>query len=105
MRVPVVLCLVALAGCSPSVPDSLSYPDKIAAERARKDEMFRGDLKESPIKPGEIDGFLPLSYFPIDEGYAVPAQLQPATARVSAQMPTSTGQTREMARLGTLVFT
>ena len=105
MRVVLVLTLAALAGCSPSVPDSLSYPDKIAAERAGKDDMFRNDPKESPIKPGEMDQFVPLSYFPIDESYAVPAQLQPATERVTAQMPTSTGTVREMTRLGTLVFT
>jgi uncharacterized protein (DUF1684 family) len=105
MRVLLVLTLAVLAGCSPSVPDSLSYPDKIAAERTSKDDMFRNDPKESPIKPGELELFVPLSYFPIDETYAVPAQLQPATERVTAQMPTSTGTMREMTRLGTLVFT
>ena len=97
--------LLALAACSPSVPASASYPDRIAAERAGKDEMFRNDSKASPIKPGEIDTFVPLSYFPIDEAYAVPAQLQPAAERISAQVPTSTGKMREMIRLGTLVFT
>lgn len=100
---PAVL-LLALAACSPSVPASPSYPDKIATERANKDEMFRSD-SESPIKPGELDQFVPLAYFPIDEAYAVPAQLQPAAERVTAQMPTSTGTLREVTRLGTLVFT
>ena len=97
--------LLVLAACSPSVPASASYPDKIAAERTAKDEMFRNAPRESPIKPGEFEMFLPLSYFPIDEAYAVPAQLQPATERISAQVPTSTGKMREMVRLGTLVFT
>lgn len=105
MRVLLFLSLIALSACSPSVPASASYPDKIAAERASKDDMFRNDPKESPIKPGEMDQFVPLSYFPIDESYAVPAQLQPATERITAQMPTSTGTIREMTRLGTLVFT
>jgi uncharacterized protein (DUF1684 family) len=97
--------LLAVAACSPSVPPSASYPDKIAAERTGKDEVFRSDSKESPIKPGELEMFLPLSYFPVDESYAVPAQLQPAAERISAQVPTSTGKMREMVRLGTLVFT
>ncbi len=101
---PAVL-LLGLAACSPSVPPSASYPDKIATERTGKDEMFRNDPKESPIKPGEYEKFLPLSYFPIDEAYAVPAQLQPAAERISAQVPTSTGKIREMVRLGSLVFT
>ena len=35
----------------------------------------------------------------------MPAQLQPAAERMTAQMPTSTGTLREMTRLGTLVFT
>ena len=104
MRVLLILALIALAACSPSVPASVSYPDKIAAERQSKDEMFRSD-PESPIKPGELEQFVPLAYFPIDESYAVPAQLQPASERVTAQMPTSTGTLREMTRLGTLVFT
>jgi len=104
MRVLLCLPLLAVTACSPSVPVSLSYPDKIATERANKDAMFKSD-PESPIKPGELDKFVPLAYFPIDESYAVPAQLQPAAERVSAQMPTSTGTLREVTRLGTLVFT
>jgi uncharacterized protein (DUF1684 family) len=105
MRALVLLPLLVATACSPSVPPSLHYPDKIAAERATKDEMFRSDSRDSPIRPGEAEQFLPLSYFPIDEGYAVPAQLQPASERISAQVPTSTGKMREMVRLGTLVFT
>jgi len=104
MRWLIVVSVVFVAACSPSVPPAPSYPDRIAAERASKDEMFRSS-KDSPLRPGDSDKFLPLAYFPIDESYAVPAQLQPAAERVSAQVPTSTGQTREMVRLGTLVFT
>ena len=105
MRALVLIPLVAIAACSPSVPPGPAYPDKIATERANKDEMFRNDRDNSPIKPGEMEMFVPLSYFPIDEGYAVPAQLQPAAERVTAGMPTSTGTIRQMTRLGTLVFT
>ena len=48
----------------------------------------------SPIRPGEIDKFVPLSYFPIEESYAVPAQLEPAPERIAVTMPTSTGTMR-----------
>jgi uncharacterized protein (DUF1684 family) len=97
--------LVVLAACSPSVPPGEPYVDTIAAERARKDDMFRNGGEESPIRPGDMNTFVPLSYFPIDESYAVPAQLQPAAERITATMPTSTGKLRSMTRVGTLVFT
>jgi uncharacterized protein (DUF1684 family) len=93
--------LVLCAGCSSAPPD---YAGTIAAERAYKDEMFRNDREESPVKPDEFDKFLPLSYFPIDEGYAVPAQLDPAPQRVTFTMPTSTGKLRNVERIGTLKF-
>jgi uncharacterized protein (DUF1684 family) len=99
-----VVSLLALSACSPSVPPALPYVATIENERARKDEMFRSGGEDSPIRPNEIDKFVPLSYFAIDEGYAVPAQLQPAAERVTAMMPTSTGKLRSMTRIGTLVF-
>jgi uncharacterized protein (DUF1684 family) len=96
-----LLLLGGLAGCS-SPPED--YATKIAAERAQKDEMFREDRRESPVKPAEIDKFVPLSYFPIDESYAVPAQLEPAVERVAVTMPTSTGTLRTVRRVGLLRF-
>lgn len=96
------LCLtVALAGCS-SPPED--YVGRIASEREQKDEMFRSDRRDSPVKPDEIDQFLPLSYFPIDESYAVPAELEPAPRQVAITMPTSTGKLRTVQRIGTLKF-
>jgi len=107
---PSVLSLTALilfgvvaGGCSPAPPQD--YATRIAAERARKDEMFRSVGSDSPILPKDVDAFLPLSYFPIDEAYAVPAQLEPAARQVRLQMPTSTGRLRETTRIGTLEFT
>src|SRR5688500_1673942 len=89
--IPSSLCLALalFSGCStPPEP----YDARIAAERAQKDEMFRRGGERLPIRPNEVDKFLPLSYFPIDESYAVPAQLQPADTRETFKMPTSTGQ-------------
>jgi uncharacterized protein (DUF1684 family) len=97
--------LLVLAACSPSPPPGQAYIATIERERAGKDEMFRSGGTDSPIRPTEMDQFVPLSYFPIDESYAVPAQLQPAAERITATMPTSTGKQRSMTRIGTLVFT
>jgi uncharacterized protein (DUF1684 family) len=99
---PVLLLLIA-AACSP--PPQEDYTSRISNERARKDEFFRSGDKEAPVKPAEIDTFVPLSYFPIDENYAVPAQLQPAPQPITVQIPTSTGTIRDMQIVGTLKFT
>jgi uncharacterized protein (DUF1684 family) len=103
VRACLVALVVALSACSPAQPED--YASKIQAERARKDEMFRSGGEDSPILAKDLDSFVPLSYFPIDEGYAVPAQLEPAAERVTAKMPTSTGKLRDMTRIGSLLFT
>jgi uncharacterized protein len=97
-----VIVLTVLTVACASGPED--YGARIAAERAQKDEMFRQDRRESPVKPEELEKFLPLSYFPIDESYAVPAQLDPAPERIAITMPTSTGQLRTVQRVGTLRF-
>jgi uncharacterized protein len=99
----VLVCFSLSSGCSSAPPED--YTAKIAAERARKDEMFRSGGEDSPVLPKDLDAYVPLSYFPIDESYAVPAQLTPAANRVTAQMPTSAGKLRNMTRIGTLEFT
>jgi uncharacterized protein (DUF1684 family) len=96
------MAVLIVSGCSAPAPQS--YDAKIAAERAQKDEMFRRGGEDMPIRPGDVDKFLPLSYFPIDESYSVPAQLQPAEQRTTFRMPTSTGALRDVTRIGTLVF-
>lgn len=96
-----VLLILSAAACSSPPPD---YGATIAAERAQKDQMFREDRRESPVKPEELDKFLPLSYFAVDEAYAVPAELESAAERVAVTMPTSTGTLRTVERVGTLRF-
>jgi uncharacterized protein len=91
-----------VSSCSP--PPQEEYTARIAAERSRKDEMFRSS-GDSPVLAKDLDAFVPLSYFPVDESYAVPAQLQPADEQIRLQMPTSTGKLRETTRIGTLLFT
>jgi hypothetical protein len=97
-----LLLTVVLPACSR--PPAEDYTARIAAERVRKDEMFRSGGQDSPVLPKDIQTFVPLSYFPIDESYAVPAQLQPAAEQVRLQMPTSTGKLRGTIRIGRLLF-
>jgi uncharacterized protein (DUF1684 family) len=92
--------LLLLAACSSKPPD---YAGEIAAARAQKDAAFRNS-SDSPIPPDRRDDYLPLAYFPIDPEYAVPASLAPAASGTVMQMPTSTGQVRQMRRVGTLEF-
>ena len=68
--------------------------------------MFRSGGEDSPILAKDVDKFLPLAYFPIDEWYAVAgATCSPRDEQVSLQMPTSTGKLRDTTRIGTLEFT
>jgi uncharacterized protein (DUF1684 family) len=94
-----LVLLVITLGCTRPA----SYADRIAAQRAAKDEFFRTG-RESPIPSDKRDAFLPLAYFPVDESYDVPAMLAPSEREPAMEMPTSTGQRRQMRRAGTLRF-
>jgi len=97
-----VIAVVSSASAACSKPPE-NYAEKIAGQRAEKDEFLR--RSDDIIRPADRDKFLPLSYFPIDESYAVPAQLQPSEQRVVMKVPTSTGKLRDMERVGVLQFT
>lgn len=60
---------------------------------------------DSPIPANKRASFPPLSYFPVDQSYRIPAFLQPAPRGPVVEMPTSTGQLRKERRVGTLSFT
>ena len=96
-----VLLLGLAAGCSkPPLP----YPEQIAAWHAEKDQFMR-ESADSPVPAAERAAFAPLSYFPVDPAYRIPAVLQVAQGSPAIEMPTSTGQRRKMRRVGTLAFT
>ena len=103
-RAVVAILLISICGaaCAPR-PTEEDYPAKIAAARAAKDESFKTD-RDSPIPADKKATLLPLAYFPIDENYAVPASLEPAAERTRITVPTSTGQTRDLERVGALKF-
>jgi uncharacterized protein len=95
-----VLITLTLSACGPKEED---YTAKIAAIRAAKDESFKSD-PDSPVPADKKAALLPLAYYPIDELYAVPASLEPATDRTPIQVPTSIGKIRNLERIGTLKF-
>jgi uncharacterized protein (DUF1684 family) len=101
---PTFLVLVPLlaVACAPGPP--VPYAQQIQAQRSAKDAAFASDSPESPVPPADRARFLPLAYFPIDEGYHVPARLAPSSGEASLDMPTSTGQRRKMRRAGQLRF-
>jgi uncharacterized protein len=96
-------CLLAIliGGCTKA---PLPYPEQIAAHRAEVDRFMRTST-ESPVPAEKRATFAPLTYFAIDPAYRVPAGLLPAPAGPPVPMPTSTGQVRQMQRIGTLSFT
>ena len=97
-----VVLLVVAAACSPPAP--VPYAQQIQQHRSAKDAAFASDSPESPVPAADRSRFLPLAYFPIDEGYHVPAKLAPYPGEPAIEMPTSTGQRRKMRRAGQLRF-
>lgn len=83
---------------------SLPYDQQIVAWHAAEDQFMR-ESSDSPIPQEQRSSFPPLTYFPTDPSYRVPAVLQPAPPGPAVQMPTSTGQLRQEKRVGTLAFT
>ena len=88
--------------CSNRPPDERDYASRIASERTEKDALFRKDSE--PIPDKRKSDLLPLSYFPIDPDYNVPASLTPSQDSSIIQIPTSTGALRNYRRAGTLQF-
>jgi uncharacterized protein (DUF1684 family) len=95
---------LAVGACS-SQGSNRTYAERLLQDRAAKDEAFRTS-SSSPIPEDQRAVFQHLSYFPIDESYRVPASLQvsPADAGKIVKMPTSTGEVRDMVRVGVLEF-
>ena len=74
--VPRFLCLmlatiVASSACNPPPPDTRSYLERIAADRAEKDK-FLATSSDSPVPKNKAGELLPLEYYPIDPEYNVP---------------------------------
>jgi uncharacterized protein (DUF1684 family) len=101
----VILAAVALASCSSQPADpAAAYAATLGAERAAKDAAFRRQT-DQPIPADKRGEFLPLSYYPPDMSFIVPASFTPAAVRTPVKIPTSTGALRNMEVIGTLEFT
>jgi uncharacterized protein (DUF1684 family) len=99
-RTSLVLIALVVGGCTVA---ERPYQEEIEAWRAQKDAFMRSD--ESPVPPEGRATFPPLSYFPIDERFRVPAVLKVSRGDETMEMSTSTGTRRTMRRIGTLEFT
>lgn len=97
---------VLLSGCGSSGPaaENADYVQRLMKARAAKDAAFRNQPGE-PVPKDAADNLIPLSYFPPDPDYVVPAALKVAEQRDVVDMPTSTGEVRKEERVGVLEFT
>jgi uncharacterized protein len=100
VRLLVVLATLVSACTARQVP----YLDEINNWRATKDDFMRRS-EDSPIPPEQRATFPPLSYFPIEPEYRVPAALTVARGEDVIEIPTSRGERRPHYRVGTLRFT
>lgn len=102
MRGWIALCLAWLgAACTAR---EVPYVDQINEWHASKDQFMR-ESDESPVPPERRATFPPLSYFPTEPDYRVPAALTVARGDVLLEIPTSTGLRRQHRRIGKLQFT
>lgn len=100
LRALLALVVLASACSAPERP----YPEDIGAWRADKDRFMR-ESSQSPVPAPQRASFPPLVYYPINEEYRVPASLKVIASDDVIEMSTSTGQRRQMRRVGTLAFT
>ena len=96
--------LALCVGCS-TQPPQVDHGTSVTAHRAEKDAMFR-EAQDSPVPKAELDRFVPLAYYPIDPSYRTAAALARLSDAESPafEMPTSTGQRRQMRKAGKLKF-
>jgi uncharacterized protein (DUF1684 family) len=103
-RVLVAIAMaVLLSACTTPAPDDSAYMSQIAAARSAKDAALRE--AGSPVPADKRSQFLPLSYFPIDPAYAVPAAFTESPPGPRVEMQTSQNEPRQMERAGVLDFT
>jgi uncharacterized protein len=95
--------LLLLAVSSVGYGGSPSYEDEIATWRTDKDDFMRTS-DQSPVEPSERSTFQPLSYYPLQQEYRVPASLTLTQSRDVLELPTSQDQRVQMRRVGYLDF-
>lgn len=93
------LLLLTIACTAKEVP----YLDSVNGWHSTKDEFMRRS-DDSPIPPERRASFPPLSYFPVEPEYRVPAFLTVARGEDVIEIPTSRGERRKHQRVGKLSF-
>ena len=99
----VAVMLMLAAACGPSAPDDSNYLARLVEDRAYKDDF----LKNSPDSRVPLDRrawMVPLRYYDPDLSYRVPAQLDFLDEQPIVEVPTSSGEMREMLHIGHLEF-
>jgi uncharacterized protein len=94
----VLLLALGMAGCGGEVP----YEEEIAAWRTEKDAYMRSS--ESPVEESQRRDYPPLTYYPAQEAYRVPASLEIVASKDVLELPTSQNLRRQMRRVGYLEF-
>ena len=95
--------LAASVACAPTpADDEASFLRDVQAFRAAKDQAFLEP--DSPVPADKRQALLPLAYYAPAASYRVAAVLRVSAERVTIEMPTSTGQRRNMRHVGTLEF-
>ena len=103
MRLRLAVVLLGALSVSLAACDVKPAPGgDVASWRAEKEQFMKS--ANSPVPAEQRAAFPPLIYYPIDSAYQVPASLNVARGNEVLQIPTSTGQRRDMRRIGTLRF-
>ena len=98
----IAVLVLAAAACRVEPPPEQDYVAHVEAVRRAKDAVF---LKESDVVPEHRkQELLPLSYFPVNPLYNVPAELKLLKQADVIDMAYSTGEVQQMRRVGTLEF-
>jgi len=84
--------------------DERAWRERITEYRAEKDE-FLADHTQSPIPPGEREGFDGLDYYAPDPTYRIVARIQVPSEREEVELATTTGPDRTYERAATVGFT
>lgn len=96
-------CVAALTFSPDGQGRADDYINSVKKIRTDRDREYR-DTKQSPLEPGDIDGFKGLSYFKAAPGYRVQARFVRTPDEKKFGMPTTTGQTRVYLKYGELKF-
>ena len=94
------LLLLTIACRAKEVP----YLESVNAHRATYDQFMQHSA-DSPIPQERRASFPPLSYFPVEPDYRVPAMLAVDRSEDVLEIPTSRGERRPHNRVGKLSFT